>query len=228
MPNIGKGAIDGLFDGLKLDGPLSSGSWRGIFKIFDLFVQGVKEGLGIHSPSTVFEEIGENLIQGLVNGIGNIWNTLTSKFDDIKNLTNFSWSLPSLKVPQMYWSTMPAPEWAAKILKALSLPTNVPKLNVSWVEQYAEGGFPSSGQLFIANEAGPELVGNIGNRTAVANKDQITTAIANATYEAISRALAENNQNNGQPIIVNVGNEQLYKGYTRYQNQQSNMYGINV
>lgn len=196
--------------------------------IFPTLIEKVKGLFGIHSPSTVFEEIGENLIQGLVNGIGNIWNTLTSKFDDIKNLTNFSWSLPSLKVPQMYWSTMPAPDWAAKILKALSLPTNVPKLNVSWVEQYAEGGFPNSGQLFIANEAGPELVGNIGNRTAVANKDQITTAIANATYEAISRALAENNQNNGQPIIVNVGNEQLYKGYTRYQNQQSNMYGINV
>ena len=184
--------------------------------------------MGIHSPSTVFAEIGRNLIKGLTNGISSVWHTLTSKFDNIKNLTNFSWSLPSLRIPEMYWSTMQAPDWAAKILKALNLPTDVPKLNVRWVSQYAEGGFPSSGQLFIANEAGPELVGNIGNRTAVANKDQITTAIANATYQAISRALAENNQNNGQPIIVNVGNEQLYKGYTRYQNQQSNKYGINV
>ena len=224
-----KGIGESLVNGFKAG---ITGKWDEMWKsiggeggFFPKIIEKVKGLFGIHSPSTVFEEIGENLIQGLVNGIGNIWNTLTSKFDDIKNLTNFSWSLPSLKVPHMSWSTQPAPEWAAKILRALSLPTDVPKLNVSW---YAEGGFPSSGQLFIANEAGPELVGNIGNRTAVANKDQITTAIANATYEAISRALAENNQNNGQPIIVNVGNEQLYKGYTRYQNQQSNMYGINV
>lgn len=95
-------------------------------------------------------------------------------------------------------------------------------------ELYKEGGFPETGQLFIANEAGPELIGNIGNKTAVANKEQITTAIANATYQAMSRALAENGQNDGQPIIVNVGNEQLYKGYTNYRNQQSNMYGINI
>lgn len=106
--------------------------------------------------------------------------------------------------------------------------TFIHTFNVPEIPQLAEGGFPQTGQLFIANEAGPELIGNIGNRTAVANRDQITTAIANATYQAMSRALAENGQNDGQPIIVNVGNEQLYRGFTRHQNQQSNMYGINV
>lgn len=98
------------------------------------------------------------------------------------------------------------------------------------IEPYASGGFPQTGQLFMANEAGPELVGNIGRRTAVANQGQITEGIATATYNAISRALAENKGNgNSTPYItVNVGNERLYSGYGKYQDEQSNMYGITV
>ena len=42
----------------------------------------------------------------------------------------------------------------------------------------AGGGFVDTGQMFIAREAGPELVGTIGNRTAVANNDQIVQGIA--------------------------------------------------
>ena len=50
---------------------------------------------------------------------------------------------------------------------------------------YAGGGFPTSGEMFIARENGiPEMVGNIGNKTAVANNDQITNAIASAVYKA--------------------------------------------
>ena len=43
--------------------------------------------------------------------------------------------------------------------------------------EFAEGGFPEIGQLFIAREAGPELVGQMGNRTAVANNAQIVQGI---------------------------------------------------
>lgn len=42
----------------------------------------------------------------------------------------------------------------------------------------ADGGFVDTGQMFIAREAGPELVGTIGNRTAVANNSQIVEGIA--------------------------------------------------
>ena len=43
---------------------------------------------------------------------------------------------------------------------------------------FAAGGFPATGQLFLAREAGPELVGSMGERTAVANNDQIVEGIA--------------------------------------------------
>lgn len=51
------------------------------------------------------------------------------------------------------------------------------------IPRYADGGFVDQGQLFIAREAGAELVGSIGNRTAVANNDQIVEGIATATRE---------------------------------------------
>ena len=55
-------------------------------------------------------------------------------------------------------------------------------------KKYATGGFPSQGSMFIANESGAEMVGTIGNRTAVANTGDITTAISDAVYQAFSSA----------------------------------------
>ncbi len=46
------------------------------------------------------------------------------------------------------------------------------------METKAAGGYVDQGQLFVAREAGPEMVGTIGNRTAVANNDQIVAAVS--------------------------------------------------
>lgn len=56
-------------------------------------------------------------------------------------------------------------------------------ISVPQIPMLADGGFVDQGQLFIAREAGAELVGSIGNRTAVANNDQIVEGIATATRE---------------------------------------------
>lgn len=64
-------------------------------------------------------------------------------------------------------------------------------LKTRTISAYAEGGVPQSGQLFVANEAGPELVGNIGGRTAVANAVQIVEAVAKGVARAVRQSLAE-------------------------------------
>lgn len=80
--------------------------------------------------------------------------------------------------------------WAASVIgkdwKGLSKITTV---SLTRIKVYEQGGFPETGNLFIANEAGPELVGQIGNRTAVANGDQI---ISGVSY-GVSQANAEQN-----------------------------------
>ena len=80
--------------------------------------------------------------------------------------------------------------WAAKVLGAdwsgIPIPDNVEFGRID-VPKFAEGGFPESGQTFIARENGiPEMVGSIGRRTAVANNDQIVESVSAGVAEANS------------------------------------------
>lgn len=66
----------------------------------------------------------------------------------------------------------------------------------SALSAYAEGGYPKMGDLFIANEAGPELIGTINGKTAVSSNQEIT-GIADAVYntgEEEATLLREQNQ----------------------------------
>lgn len=63
-------------------------------------------------------------------------------------------------------------------------------VNIPKIKQFAEGGFPNEGQLFVAREAGAEMVGNIGRRTAVANNDQIISAVSDGVYRAVMSAMS--------------------------------------
>ena len=81
-----------------------------------------------------------------------------------------------------------------------------------------------NGDLFVANERGPELVGSINGRTAVANNDMITNAIATATYNAMSKALSENN---GNVRIVVEGNEEgIFKVWQKQQRKYERATGL--
>lgn len=69
--------------------------------------------------------------------------------------------------------------------------------------KYAAGGFPDVGEMFIARESGPELVGKLGGKTAVANNEQITTAIYNAVKSALGGSQS------GTPIIMKINERVL-------------------
>lgn len=57
-------------------------------------------------------------------------------------------------------------------------------ISVPQIPMLADGGFVDQGQLFIAREAGAEMVGSIGRRTAIANNDQIVEGITYGVREA--------------------------------------------
>lgn len=72
---------------------------------------------------------------------------------------------------------------------AIGIINEIPGVNITTISEIniprlADGGFVNEGQMFIAREAGPEMVGNIGRRTAVANNDQIVSSIAGGVAEA--------------------------------------------
>lgn len=108
--------------------------------------------------------------------------------------SNFNFKI---KLPHFTWTSTPASGWIANVLSALNLPTSLPKLNVSW---YAKGGMPDMGEIFVAREKGPEMVGRIGNKSTVANNDQIVTAIRQGVYEAVTSAMA----NGSNEVHLNI------------------------
>lgn len=86
------------------------------------------------------------------------------------------------------------------------------------VGRFASGGFVTSGDLFMAREAGPELVGSIGGRTAVANNDQIVEAVSDGVYRAMA------------PLVSGIGKSdtRVYldgREITAGQNRRNRMYG---
>lgn len=71
---------------------------------------------------------------------------------------------------------------------------------------YALGGFPQTGEMFIANERGPELVGRMGNRNVVANNNQIVSGIKQGVIEAMMEVVMAtgafgNNSDNSEKIL---------------------------
>jgi hypothetical protein len=82
----------------------------------------------------------------------------------------------------------------------------LPKLNVNW---YARGGFPGMGEMFVAREAGPELVGRIGSRNAVVNNDQIVEAVSQGVYAAVAAAMGSYSGGSDQAINVYLDGKQI-------------------
>lgn len=196
----------------------------GVINVFNNIKNGISDK--IYNIKTNISNTFSSIKEGIVWRINQAKDAVGNAIDRIKGLVNFHWSLPHLKTPHLYWSTRQAPDWMAKILSALNLPASIPKLNIEW---YAQGGFPKKGQLFGMNENGPELIGNIGHRTAIANQQQITDGIAEATYNAFTRALNENKRDDeGGYFVINLDGNTIYQGYAKKKNQYSNMYGLQM
>ena len=78
-------------------------------------------------------------------------------------------------------------------------------------ELFAKGGYPASGEVFIARENGiPEMVGSIGGRTAVANNDQIVEAVSIGVYNAVVDAMSRSGGNK-QPTIVQINGREVFR-----------------
>lgn len=104
------------------------------------------------------------------------------------------------------------------------MPPEVPHINVDF---YANGGFPNKGQLFVANEVAPEMVGTMDGRTAVANQQEITTGIANAVYPAVYNAVvaAMSEANNNVNITLQGDADKLFTMVQDRANNYTNMTG---
>lgn len=93
------GLYNGIVNALK-----SVGSWI-VNNIFKPFINGFKSAFGIHSPSTVMMEMGQYLMEGLRNGIGNFISSVIAKFAEIKDKIITKWDETKQKT-QEKWSSI--------------------------------------------------------------------------------------------------------------------------
>ncbi|MCH1973527.1 hypothetical protein MCI89_14365 [Muricomes sp. OA1] len=234
---------DGYKEGLEQSRSKVEAATQGIGqKIIDVF----KNILGIHSPSTVFRSFGINTIDGFNDGFTsksssaeqnvrslgeNIKKSMSGTLKGLSEDTSEAISGIRDKFRQAEGN---ASSSASSILRSFSsLHIPLPHLSVSFsslkvgntsipipsfrVNWYAKGGFPNTGELFVANEKGPEMLGKMGNKNTVANNRQITDGIAAAVgpavYNAVTSALSSsgNGQGGDLYLTLEIGGEKLVK-----------------
>ena len=202
------------------------GGITGAEKTFTTSVGGMTQNMNsaktliTDSSKTMADDLKTNLADGSM-GLETLSKDSKTYSDEVKkNLSSISDA--KVKTPKFSWSlATKAVGTVAKVLAALSMPTLLPTLSVSW---YADGGFPNKGDLFIANEREPELIGTMGNKTTVANSVQIIEGIAQASYNGMKRALQEVDFGSGDTLVY-VGNKQLTDVVTKQQRMNNKKYG---
>lgn len=85
----------------------------------------------------------------------------------------------------------------------------------SWkpIKKYAVGGLPNMGQMFVAREAGPELVGTLGGHTAVMNNDQIVSSVSYGVAQAVKEViqpLVKMGGGNNRPIQISLDGKVIF------------------
>ncbi len=156
---------------------------------------------------------GKDIISGMRTGLNNNWNSLSGLLNNIPSkvanaipslynvgqnvIRGFVNGFSSIHIPMPHigW------DWSGGSISIGNFSFSLPRFNVNW---YANGGFPDMGEMFIARESGPELVGKMGNRSAVANNNQIIAGIRAGVFEAVVNAFEsmQGNSNRGQETHV--------------------------
>lgn len=153
-------------------------------------IVGVFDSLGINikTPINTIISVVESMANKVVSGI----NTF------IRALNRISFTIPA---------------WVAAITGigggARTFSLNISEVSTVSIPRLASGGMlDNDGQLFVAREAGPELVGSYGGKSAVMNNDQIVESVSRGVYQAVRDAMSEQN---GKSTTINVDGRRLFE-----------------
>lgn len=225
MLRMGRNIAQGLIDGIL--GKIGD-AVEAIRDVAYSIIETVQDTFDTHSPSVVMYGIGQNVMQGLENGMSskgdeaertadNIGSRIKKSFDTSldtvgKNLnarykTLFEQGQQAGKNIESAFSSIHPKipyimiDWSS--INFANLSFSIPRFKLAW---FAKGGFPNVGELFMANEKGPEMIGKMGNRNVVANNKQITDGIKNAVVEGMMEvAMATSSgQSDNRPYILNA------------------------
>jgi hypothetical protein len=151
------------------------------------------------------------------------------------SVKNWVGKMPTLsagiKLVKSGWSSIKS--WLGNLDFKLNF--KLPKIGINWGSKtvagfkisyptgfytYAKGGFPDIGELFVAREAGPELVGKMGSKTTVANNQQIVEGISEGVYAAVLAAMRASESNGDRAVNVYLDGRQITSAVEQRQRER--------
>lgn len=179
-------------------------AWKGVKEIFSGIWSTLSSVLAIPLNAVM------SLFEGLANKIIDAWNWIKA------GINSLSFDMPS-------W----LPDWLGGgkhfgFNFQMSEHINIPR--------FENGGFPETGELFMARENGiTEMVGSMGRKAAVANNSQIVDGIADgvypAVYNAVMDAFSSNGNRNEGDVVVQIDGREVFRSTRKEAQNYFNMNG---
>lgn len=157
--------------------------WNAIKDWFEDIWKKIKE---VFKPDAMIE-IGKNIMNKLWDGLKSVWDSIAGWLQSCADFVGNVWDGIVDGAKSLFKSAKEDAEDDEKADDSddWDYGTNSP------VSGHASGGFPKSGQMFVAREDGiPEMVGSWGGRAAVANNQQITQGITQAVQRGMRACMA--------------------------------------
>lgn len=169
----------------------------------------------------------------LIATFKNVGATTQATLDEINNkaqlvpqvvqnaLNKITWQRPKVDIDVQLHVNDPQGQMQSLLQNKMGLTNN----NLNFTTRLrAEGGFVDQGELFVAREAGPELVGNINGHTAVANNDQIVKGIQSGVFSGMMSALQNTDFNSNVTIEAKEDTDGLLNFITFKQVQKQRQF----
>lgn len=169
----------------------------------------------------------KNVFSGWGTFFSNLWNTISTTFSALgTSLGNAIGGAVKSGINGILRWVQDTVNKAINIINgAIDIINKVPGVEVSKIStvsipMLASGGFVDEGQLFIAREAGAEMVGSMNGRATVANNDQIVEGISAGVYSAVLAAMQNSGGNSDASINVYLDGKQITAAVEKRQRER--------
>lgn len=205
LKKVGEQLVTGFTTGIGNKLPMLKTKMGEMETAFNTFTRNMETGL--NGFDTTFSRQWEQMWQGLGKVFVGQWNNILDRLE--KGMNSAIKALNRTLASFNGMSDVTGKTYS--MMSTISIPR---------VKAMANGGFVDEGQLFIAREAGAEMVGSIGRKTAVANNDQIVEGIASgvsmANDSVVAAIYALLNVVENKEMSVSIGDDVVGRSYDRY------------
>lgn len=218
-------------------GKIFRSAWKGISNAFDAavdFFSGIWKGISkvFSSVSSFFKSkfsaawtAVKNVFSGVGSFFSGIWNTIKKTFTNIGTSIGNAIGGAFKKVVNSIigFAQNTINGFISAINSAIKLINKIPGVSIGLISKLsiprlAAGGLVDAGQMFVAREAGPELVGSFGSRAAVMNNDQIVTSVSKGVYEAVRAAMSGSDGSYTFQIVNKLDGKEIGRQVVNYHN----------